>query len=275
MIPDDIITAWGANIPWRSRTQIEQDLILHGIIQAMYSNEELSEKLAFRGGTCLNKLYWKVPWRYSEDLDFVQIVPQPIGPTIKLLRNVLKEFFSGEPLWENKKRGFRLFYKYPVQEGPNKVQQVKIEINTREHFAFEGYKKKVISLDSAWRSGKANVTTFSLEELLATKLRALYQRRKGRDLFDLWMSQEEKPDYEKVVSIYLKYMAHEEKKADRDGLMANLQQKLEDPVFLQDMSPLIRAGIKYDIPTASQFVMERLYSLVPLSRSKQKKKVKK
>ncbi|MGH2469017.1 MAG: nucleotidyl transferase AbiEii/AbiGii toxin family protein [Chloroflexota bacterium] len=40
-------------------------------------------------------------------------------------------------------------------------------------------------MKSPWFTGSADVPTFALEELLGTKLRALYQRRKGRDLFDL------------------------------------------------------------------------------------------
>ena len=37
-----------------------------------------------------------------------------------------------------------------------------------------------------WYTGKANITTYNINELLGTKLRALYQRKKGRDLFDLY-----------------------------------------------------------------------------------------
>ena len=42
------------------------------------------------------------------------------------------------------------------------------------------------AVDSEWFSGSGTIITYRLEELMATKLRALYQRRKGRDLFDLW-----------------------------------------------------------------------------------------
>jgi predicted nucleotidyltransferase component of viral defense system len=42
-------------------------------------------------------------------------------------------------------------------------------------------------MDSSWYSGNTIIPTYHLEELMATKIRALHQRRKGQDLFDLWM----------------------------------------------------------------------------------------
>ena len=41
-------------------------------------------------------------------------------------------------------------------------------------------------MDSPWFTGATDIITYELDELMATKLRALYQRRKGRDLFDIW-----------------------------------------------------------------------------------------
>jgi predicted nucleotidyltransferase component of viral defense system len=52
--------------------------------------------------------------------------------------------------------------------------------------------------------------TYELEELLATKLRALYQRGKGRDLFDLVMALEAaKVDPERILKAFGEYMHHE------------------------------------------------------------------
>lgn len=41
-------------------------------------------------------------------------------------------------------------------------------------------------MDSPWFTGATDIITYELDDLMATKLRALYQRRKGRDLFDIW-----------------------------------------------------------------------------------------
>ena len=42
------------------------------------------------------------------------------------------------------------------------------------------------SVVNKWYNGKCDVLTYQLDELVGTKLRALYQRRKGRDLYDLY-----------------------------------------------------------------------------------------
>ena len=64
--------------------------------------------------------------------------------------------------------------------------RLKIEINTREHFTVLGLKEIPYKVENGWFSGECSLTGYELEELLGTKMRALYQRRKGRDLFDLY-----------------------------------------------------------------------------------------
>ena len=64
--------------------------------------------------------------------------------------------------------------------------RLKIEINTREHFNVLGLKQIPYKVENSWFLGECMLTGYELEKLLGTKLRALYQRRKGRDLFDLY-----------------------------------------------------------------------------------------
>ena len=52
--------------------------------------------LAFRGGTALNKLFFNPPTRYSEDIDPVQTIAEPIGLTLDTIREVL-DTWLGEP----------------------------------------------------------------------------------------------------------------------------------------------------------------------------------
>lgn len=272
MIGQNAITGWRSKIPWRNDLQVEQDLILHAIILAIYSDPFLQKKIALRGGTCLNKFIWSTPMRYSEDLDFVQIVPEKIGPTADRLRIALKDIFEDEGKSESKGGSFKLFYSFIPENNPEHRQQIKIEINTREHFAIEGYRKIKMTLDSRWRSGAATVTTFSIEELFSTKLRALFQRCKGRDLFDLWMSQKLKPDYKKIVNLFLEYMKRSQKKVHRDVLIQNLNDKIQDLSFLDDITALVVPGIDYNPAIAADFVNNELFSLVPESKSKIKKR---
>lgn len=272
MIFEDALTEWKGRVPWREERQVEQDLILRAMVQAIYADIRLAGKLAFRGGTCLNQLFWKSPHRYSEDLDFVQMTAEQIGPTVKGLKEVLNPIFEESPSWETKKGSFRLYYSFQPEGEPNYRQRIKIEINTREHFALEGYQRKKLVLDSMWRSGEAWVTTFSLEELLATKLRALYQRRKGRDLFDLWKSRELSPDYARVVALCLEYFRRMGKPLYQGHFLKNLEEKLKIHPFLLDLDPLIQPTLNYEVSESADFVRDTILCLFPESGNAKKKK---
>jgi hypothetical protein len=58
MIPQAVLTYWRANqAPWTGDDQVEQDLVSSRALVELYSDKLLSECLAFRGGTTLNKLF--------------------------------------------------------------------------------------------------------------------------------------------------------------------------------------------------------------------------
>ena len=63
---------------------------------------------------------------------------------------------------------------------------LKVEINCKEHFCVFPMVRVPFAVDSSWLKGACEVLTYELAELTGMKLRAVYQRRKGRDLFDLW-----------------------------------------------------------------------------------------
>lgn len=86
MIPRTYVTEWRAVAPWSTDSQVEQDLILSRALVTLFSVSEVAERLAFRGGTALNKLHLRSPARYSEDIDLVQIRQEPIGETVDLVR---------------------------------------------------------------------------------------------------------------------------------------------------------------------------------------------
>lgn len=164
--------------------QVEQDLVIGRVLIAIYSDKFLAERLAFRGGTAIYRLYLKPQARYSEDIDLVQIISEPIGPTLDRLRKVLS--FLGEPSTSRKTSNNTMIFKIQSTFPPEVSMKLKIEINCKEHFAVLGYKKINYEIKSTWFSGSNELISFDLNELLGTKLRALYQRRKGRDLFDLY-----------------------------------------------------------------------------------------
>lgn len=271
MIFKNALLEWRNQAPFTDDAQVEQDLILTAALQRIYANDFLQQKLAFRGGTCLHKLFFKKPLRYSEDLDFVQVSPEKIGPTIKTAREVLHEIFDEDPKWNQKQGGHQLLYSF-IPTGQEQKRRIKLEINIREHGAFLGYEKREFNLESQWLSGNALITTFFLEEILATKLRALYQRRKGRDLFDLWMSRSLKPNWAKVTELFLLYMKREDNQIYREAFEKNLNDKLLESRFSADIIPLIVQEEKYDQEKASIFLKKEIIPLIPVSKKLQKTK---
>lgn len=250
MIPKADIVAWRRFAPWINDAQVEQDLIISRALVAIFQSPLLAERLAFRGGTALHKLYFDIPRRYSEDIDLVQIVPAPIGQVIDALQSLLNSFL-GLPRRKQTDQSAILTYRME-SEGPPVVQmRLKVEINTREHFAVEGYQKHPFAVQSRWFKGECEITTYTLEEMLATKLRALYQRRKGRDLFDLWLGiSEMKADAGRIIQVFKQYMENEGQPVETMQYEKNLQEKLRHWGFLSDLNPLLPADAIYDVQEA-------------------------
>lgn len=89
MIPKSYITAWQKQAPWQENYQVEQDLIIHRTLIVLFNDEFIRERLAFRGGTALYKLFLAPAVRYSEDIDLVQIKAEPFGAIIDRIRELL------------------------------------------------------------------------------------------------------------------------------------------------------------------------------------------
>lgn len=263
MIPRNFITEWKKNAPWQDNAQVEQDLILSRAIVEIYSSELLRNSLIFRGGTALHKLYSPLQERYSEDLDFVQKRPEPIGKTLKELHQVINPWL-GYPKWKQTRGRVTLYYRFDSEISPVRSMKVKIEINTREHFKYNEFVQVPFSVSSRWFDGKAFVPTYTLEELLGTKMRALYQKKKGRDLFDLNSILTQFPDLNKkeVVECFLFYLEKEGLSVSRREFKKNMELKLKDNLFLQDIIPLLQVNKKYDPKIAYRLVQETLIEML-------------
>ena len=103
------------------------------------------------------------------------------------------------------------------------------------------------SIFNQWFSGKCDILTYQLSELIATKLKALYERRKGRDLYDLFRSlQDERLNSDHVMTSFLKFMENEGKKPTYSLFTTNVEEKLKNKEFLGDTKDLLRPGTVYD-----------------------------
>ncbi len=263
MIPRDFITEWRAQAPWVADAHVEQDLVISRAIVAIFEQPALAEGLAWRGGTALHKLWLHPAARYSEDIDLVQIRAEPIGDTLGALRQVLDPWL-GEPKRVFKEGRVNLVYRF-TSEGPLSVKlRLKVEINTREHFTEFGHVAVPFEVASRWFSGEARVTTYTLDELLGTKLRALYQRKKGRDLFDLYDALERATvTPSAVIRCFEHYLEEGGHAVSRAELEQNLDSKQRDARFRADIVPLLRPGTAWEPDRAFEQVGKRLVALLP------------
>lgn len=246
-------------MPWTENFQVEQDLLIERSLVDIFNDPFLKEHVSFRGGTALHKFFLKPQPRYSEDIDLVQINPEPIKETIQRLQKCLSYFEKSEP--RQRANNNSVIFRYTSESGiPLKL---KVEINCREHYTLFGYKIFSINIDNPWFQGESNIRTYKLEELLGTKLRALYQRKKGRDLFDLWyVLKNQDPECGEIISSWRFYMEKEGHKVSQAEFIRNVQEKLTDKDFLGDTRGLLRPEIQYDPVEAFAMVHSRLLSLV-------------
>jgi predicted nucleotidyltransferase component of viral defense system len=257
VIQKNAIIEWKNTVPWLDARFVEQDMVISRAVIEIFQDEFLREKLAFRGGTAIYKLFLP-PVRYSEDIDLVQTKAEPIGPVLDRIRKVLT--FLGEPKTKRKMSNNTLMYRFEAEEPRGVVLRLKIEINGKEHFSVFGHEICSFEMKNQWFAGKCDIRTYCLNELIGTKIRALYQRKKGRDLFDLYyVLKNGNLNVNKAVECYRNYIAfsgHHVPTADE--YEANLEDKMSDVDFRADTAPLLSPEIYYDIDEAYETVVSQI-----------------
>jgi predicted nucleotidyltransferase component of viral defense system len=257
VIPEAFITEWRHEAPWPDDTQVEQDLILSRLIVEIATHELLGPELSFRGGTCLHKLRLPTPARYSEDLDYVRRSETGIGPYLDALSEVAGSMGLRRIGTDTSGTIVTAKYEADPSSAAGRIR-VKIEINIEETTPFRPWAEIPYVVNSAWWSGEGQINSFTSEELLGTKLRALYQRSKGRDLFDLWCALTQLSlDEKAIVDAFKHYIREEEFTFPQ--LARNLEIKLKDEEFRSDLSQLVlEPPDGYDPDSAADLVMSRL-----------------
>lgn len=257
MIPAAFITEWRAGVPWPESYQVEQDLILSRLMVEIAGNDLLGGELVMRGGTCLHKLHLPRPYRYSEDLDYVRRTTGPIGPYLDQLREVADDVGLSVSQVQSARQMVHMILDAEATDSHGRIR-IKIETNIAETTPFKTPIAIHHAVASRWWNGAALIPTFVLEEMMSTKLRALYQRRKGRDLFDLWLvltGGEATPA--EIVGGLEHYMR--ENVFTYPQLRLNLLGKLADADFRADLASLVLDLPEgYDIDVAADTLMGRV-----------------
>jgi len=261
MIPRAYITEWAQYSPWKSHEQIEQDLVICRALVELFSDDFLSKHLAFRGGTALHKLYLNPQPRYSEDIDLVQVNEGAIGPILDKIRALLDPLFEFGAKYKKTLISNKLTYRFQSEFPPVQNMRLKIEINTREHFTELGLVRIPFKVNSRWFTGSCNISTYQLEELMGTKLRALYQRSKGRDLYDQYkaLTKVDNLDIDKVIQCYYTYIKRAEAEPPTQEIyMENIKEKMSNPEFIGDTIALIRSEENWNAEDAYKLIKSEI-----------------
>lgn len=262
MINNNAINEWNEFLPWQDKAMVEQDLIISRALIDIFNDEFLASQLAFRGGTALHKLYLSPQPRYSEDIDLVQITPGPIKPVMFRLGQVLN--WLPDRVTKQKRYNNTMLFRLESETLPVVPIRIKIEINCFEHFNELGLVQIPFEVNNSWYSGRCNIITYRLNELLGTKLRALYQRRKGRDLFDLATALvHPEVNVEEILRCYNRYMNFSvSQPPTRKQFIINMEEKMQDPEFVGDTTMLLRPDINYNPNDAYNIVYDTLINKI-------------
>lgn len=250
MIPAAAVTHWSTGAPWATRTQVEQDLLLSRLICEIANHPYLGQELVFRGGTCFHKLHIHPARRYSEDLDYVRSTAGGIKELTTALTGLGEEmgFTVKTKVGANPKV-------YLVGDSDEGVRiRVKVEVNTRERSPVDPVQLVPYEVASPWWSGRAEVRTFTTRELVATKIRALYERKKSRDVFDMWLALTELGlTGEDLLAVFRPYRPAS---LTAKTAIANLVDKLGDDEFRHDLDPfVVEPPPDYDLDAAAELVI--------------------
>lgn len=272
------ILAHQAVVPWGAQYQVEQDLLLCRAMVALFDDAFLSSQIAMRGGTLLHKVHLAPPARYSEDIDLVVVGTRPAEHIRRAIRRVLTDVLGAPKasVWDTLKlairntvkpsRVLRMTYSTRSIIEPGRTLEIVVEANVTERKPHRAVVEMPFSFPFRDKSIQTRVKGFDIHEMLGTKMRAMFQRKRGRDLFDLYWALTKSPspvDPAAIIASFQHYLKQEGTKAGRAEFVGILEAHLKDRGFCSDMEPLLRNGINYDPQTAGSYVKANLLKLLP------------
>ena len=164
----------------------DKEYVIEWLLKGIYESK-IQDRLIFKGGTAIQKVYFPETWRFSHDLDFTALYPG-IG-----IETELKEIFNAIEERSSVKLKFKSFHETPgsiIAEvqflGPlNARNRIRLDISLDEEIITEPVLKEMVSQYPD--IGRYKVRVYSLEEIVVEKIRSILQRGKSRDYYDVWM----------------------------------------------------------------------------------------
>jgi predicted nucleotidyltransferase component of viral defense system len=184
-------------IEWGLREDvIEKDYVIGWLLWGIGSHPELRDAWIFKGGTCLKKCYFET-YRFSEDLDFTVLPKGPFTPddVLPILDDLVVRVHEASGLDftiqprrmklrpDGQSSEGRVYYRGPRQAPSPGL--IKLDLNARESLARPPVLRPIAHAFTDNLPGDGTVRCYSFEELFAEKIRALGERTRPRDLYDV------------------------------------------------------------------------------------------
>jgi len=182
---------------------IDKDWVLGHFLNAMYSFVEIQNNFVFKGGTCLRKCHIE-DYRFSEDLDFTlldekfiihkELISKFIHEAQKVCGAKFHLFKFTEPNEDN--QGYEIIIKFwgadhkinqkPTSPSSKWHSKIKLDISISEDLILKPEIKKIFHPYSDSKLINNTIPVYSINEIMAEKLRSLIQRNRPRDIYDVW-----------------------------------------------------------------------------------------
>ncbi len=242
---------------------VEKDYVLGWVLAGIYQHKELANTWIFKGGTSLKKCYFET-YRFSEDLDFTLTTPPHFdcnGLTTAFhnisdwiydhtgieLPKELQEFEALQnPRGTTSYQG-KLSYRGPIAPRSGTLPRLKLDLTTDELLVMMPVERTIFHDYSDVPDDGISVQCYTYEEAFAEKVRALGQRARPRDLYDvisLYRNIDARPKPANLLEILKRKCAHralpvpmlETLEPNRDDLEGSWKQVLSHQ--LQALPPL-------------------------------------
>ncbi len=203
---------------------IEKDYVLGWFLKGITNQKEIGNTWIFKGGTCLKKCYFD-NYRFSEDLDFtVQDVSQlEVGHLKRSFEEIAEKIYEESGIetiqdtirfetYRNLNKGISvrgcLNYRGPLMQRTN-FPRLKIDLTADELVVLPPDKRMIFQNYSDFPKN-IKIFCYALEEVFAEKIRALLERARPRDLYD-------------VIHLY----KHKSQSANKNKLVEVLKKKCD------------------------------------------------
>lgn len=202
---------------------VEKDYVLGWLLAGISAHDTLAGHWVFKGGTCLKKCYFET-YRFSEDLDFTITDERHLDEDFLLtaFREISDWIYEASGIeipadqirfkvtdirGGGKYAEGRVYYVGPLQQRRN-LARIKFDLTTKEKLVLEPEEREVHHPYSDRPEAGIHILSYCFEEVFAEKVRALAERERPRDLYD-------------VVHLY----RHDEIRPDRSVVMNTLREK--------------------------------------------------